>query len=68
MAFSPTELIAQLQSLAATPPPTITEDVSIRAQLGAATKALFLALEKPEDVVARVLLTQVSCCQFLVNP
>ena len=53
------ELLAQLQSFAASPPTEVTTNASLRAALGTAAKNVFLALEKPEDVVARILLSQV---------
>lgn len=59
MAPSTPELVAQLQLLAANPPADLLSDAALRTQLAAAAKSLSLALEKPEDVVARVLLSQV---------
>lgn len=61
MAPSTPELISRLERLAANPPSDLLEDAALRTQIGSAAKSLFLALEKPEDVVARVLLSQVRC-------
>lgn len=55
----PVELLAQLQTLAAVPSSEITNNASLRNALATAAKNVFLALEKPEDVVARILLSQV---------
>ena len=54
--ISPTQLLDELRGLAGTP----TElDATLKTQLALAAKKLVLSLEKPEDVVARVFLSQV---------
>jgi hypothetical protein len=54
------ELLAQLEALVESPPAELANDATLRTQLSVAAKKASLALEKPEDVVARVLLSQVS--------
>lgn len=57
-ALSPTQLLAELHALVSHPPTDL--DESLKTKLYVAAKAVFLSLEKPADVVARVLLSQVS--------
>jgi hypothetical protein len=54
------ELLAQLDAFAASPPSELDSDHDLRTKLALAAKKAFLTIEKPEDVVARVLLSQVS--------
>ena len=56
--ISPTRLLAELESLLVDCPKDL--DPKLKAQLGATAKKVYLSFEKPEDVVARVLLSQVS--------
>jgi hypothetical protein len=65
--LSPNELLAQLQKLAASSPQEITSDTTLRTQLATAAKKAFLVLEKPEDVVARLLLSQVCSLPLCYN-
>lgn len=51
------ELLAQLEAIAENPPADL--DSTLRTQLSVAAQKASRALEKPEDVVARVLLSQV---------
>ncbi len=62
------DLLTHLRTLARNPPTELTTDASLRNELATAAKDVFLALEKPEDVVARILLSQVrlKCVSF--NP
>lgn len=62
--LSPTQLLVELQALATTPPVL---DETLRTKLAVAAKSAFLSLEKPEDVVARVLLSQVLGYFILVQ-
>ncbi|TVY76147.1 Demethylsterigmatocystin 6-O-methyltransferase, partial [Lachnellula suecica] len=52
------ELLAQLEALVANPPAELRNNANLRSQLSAAARKVSLAFEKPEDVVARVLLSQ----------
>jgi len=54
--ISPTQLLDELRSLVGK---SIELDATLKTQLGEAAKKLALSLEKPEDVVARVFLSQV---------
>lgn len=62
---SPIELLAQLQNLVTKPPTELTTNPSLRTQLASAAKKVFLTLKKPEDVVARIFLSQVCPDSFL---
>jgi len=64
--LTPQELLAQLQTLAVTTPTELTTNALLRTQLATAAKKVFLTLEKPEDVVARILLSQV-CSRFFTT-
>jgi hypothetical protein len=55
--LSPVQLLAELQSLAAAPPPELLADGELRAKLHDASKRAALALEQPTDVVVRLLLS-----------
>jgi hypothetical protein len=55
--ISPNQLLAELQAFVSNPPKEL--DPTLQTKLAVAAKAAFLSLEKPEDVVARVLLSQV---------
>ncbi|KAL9119594.1 MAG: hypothetical protein Q9187_003853, partial [Circinaria calcarea] len=56
--LSPTELLAELQALKSHPPAEFSSDPGLRTKVCRAAKEVYLLLEKPEDVVARVLLSQ----------
>ncbi|CAG8971541.1 hypothetical protein HYALB_00005437 [Hymenoscyphus albidus] len=53
--LSPSQLLQELQALASNPPEI---EITLRTKLAVAARSAFLSLEKPEDVVARVLLSQ----------
>lgn len=57
--LKPIELLAQLQHLAANVPAELATNASLRNDIATAARNVFLTLEKPEDVVARILLSQV---------
>jgi hypothetical protein len=63
--LSPTQLLAELQALTLNPPKDL--DETIQTKLYVAAKSAFLSLEKPEDVVARVLLSQVRKLSTSLN-
>lgn len=58
--LSAKELLAQLEALASNPPAELLKDSILRTKLSIAARKASLSLEKPEDVIARVLLSQVS--------
>lgn len=67
--LTPVDLLAQLKSLVANPPSELTANATLRNELATAARNVFLTLEKPEDVVARILLSQVrsKCPSFNPN-
>ncbi len=58
--ISPVELLAHLQHFATNTPAELMVDASIRNEIATAAHAVCRALEKQEDVVARILLSQVG--------
>ena len=65
--LTPTELLNQLQSLAKNVPSELTSNASLRSEVANSARNVFLALEKPEDVVARLLLSQVRSYVLHLN-
>ena len=66
--FTPTDLLAYLQQIKSSPPAELTQDPDLRTQIRNAARDVYLALEQPHDVVARVMLSQVSSIWRISKP
>lgn len=61
---SPSQLLAELEALASNPPKDLINDVELRAKLYNACGAARSALERPTEVVVRLILSQVKQVRF----
>jgi hypothetical protein len=58
--LSPSQLLAGLEALAAKPPKDLVNDAELRFKLFNACSAALSALERPTELVVRVLLSRVT--------